>query len=99
MTPASSSPTTDAARPAAQVACSVSLIATRCARSAGDPADARGACRRGGRRRSPMIAVIGAARPAPPAGDPLGHVEHGGDARLVVGEVDDHDPLTRAGTG
>ena len=38
-----------------------------------------------------MIAVIGAARPAPPAAIPSATSMIGIDARLVVGEVDDHD--------
>ena len=67
------------------------MIATRCARSAAIRPMPRSVS--SGRSPAvPMIAVIGAARPAAPAGDPLGDVEHRRDAGLVVGEVDDDDP-------
>ena len=66
-------------------------MATRCARSAAIRPMPRSVS--SGRSPAvPMIAVMGAARPAAPAGDPLGHVEDRRDAGLVVGEVHDDDP-------
>ena len=44
----------------------------------------------------PMMTVIGAAPAGRASGDPLGHVEHGRDPGLVVGEVDDDDPGAEA---
>ncbi len=76
-------------------------MATRSARSRGDPADApQGVVRpvAGGadddaqRSRDP-------ARLTPVAGEALGDVEHRAHAGLVVGEVDDDRGRRRAGTG
>ena len=88
-TPARISPTTDSRlRPRRYL--SVSLIATRCARFAGDPADSAERVVRPIARRSDdrghRCGPTGC-----PAGDPLRNVQHGVDPGLVVGEVDDHD--------
>ena len=63
---------------------SVCLMATRCARSAAIRPIPRSVS--SGRSPAvPMIAVIGAARPAAPAGDPLGDVEDGARPRPRCG--------------
>ncbi len=65
-------------------------MATRCARSAAIRPMPRSVS--SGRSPAvPMIAVIGAARPAAPAAIPWATSRTAADARLVVGEVDDHD--------
>ena len=70
---------------------SVSLIATRWARFAAIRPMPRSVS--SGRSPAvPMIAVIGAARPAPPAAIPSATSRTAEIAGLVVGEVDDDDP-------
>ena len=74
---------------------SLTPSSVRASNGPADPPSGPNLGRTSRRRDQRLIAVIGAARPAAPAGDPLGDVEHGRDPGLVVGEVDDDDPVAR----